>query len=638
LAVDTKLRIAGAWVDATTNTRIANAWVETTTTPVVTPPVVAASAAARWWIPFGSTPHTRVTHETGINANGKAQVVWVGSMPDVRARTTPREMGVAAQDQSAYQAYIYDLTTSSIVADSGVVTGTAEIWEASSFVPITGRRYAGYARVRTSGGVWSSYASTRFVAPTGRVIYLEDYGAVPDGTTRSGTDYGNSIYNGPIRDAIADANAGDIIRSRKQGTILTGINVSGSTLTASSAVFSGSMVGKKVIIYGSGTTNATSDSYAFRTTISSVAGNNMSVSLANAVRTNQSTAKVMIDYAEYLTGHIDVDGGAQSDGGFTFDGTGCIFTSNDDDYAGFRTTLPDITYLNVHYLHKNVTIRGNGRNNNSGSFFIESTNAIGGRFIGCYAEHCRDAGFLFYDGCSDMHVVDCITDHSMADPFHVTGSAHHIQFIRNQSIYIGDDATANIGYRSGGDSNRPYEIYWENPKMYSQNWGRGLSFGGSHDCLATDVVMDGGAMASFLIGSDGDQANTNHVQVRGFTVTNPNAGRGTKPTYSQGSGTSSVIADDPWLKLLNSGSATAQSNILLENGTVTDGRYIQIISYGGGTFHDASVILRGITMDGAVNGGGGWLDQSTYSGHVDFRGITVPAGSTAAAAPSNPNS
>lgn len=638
MAAETSVRIGGVWVDATTQTRIAGAWVATVTNTTPTVPPVAASVAARWWIPFGSAPHSRVTHETGVNSNGQAQVVWVGSMPDVRARTTPRETGVAAQDQAAFQAYIYDLTTNTTVADSGTVTGTAESWVAPGFTPVAGRRYRGYARVRTSGGVWSPYHSTRFVAPSGRVIYLEDYGAVPDGTTRSGTDYGNSIYTGPIRDAIADANAGDIIRSRKQGTILTDINSTGTSLSAATAVFNSGMVGKKVIVYGGGTADQTTDSQAYRTTISSVAGNNMSVTLASGVKTAQTAAKVMIDYAEYLTGHIDNDGGANSDGGFTFDGTGCIFTSNDDDYAGFRTTLPDITYLNVHYLHKNVTIRGNGMNNNSGTFFTESSAAIGGRFIGCYAEHCRDAGFLFYNSCADMHVVDCVTDHSMADPFHVTGSAHDIQFIRNTAVYIGDDATANIGYRSDGDSKRPYNIYWENPKMYGQNWGRGLSFGGSYDCLATDVIMDGGAMASFLIGSDGDQANTDHVQVRRFTITNPHTRDGSKPVYSQGSGTSSVVAGDPWLKLLNSSSPTQQSNILLEDGTVTDGKFIQIISYGGGAFQDATVILRGITMDGMVNAGGSWLDQSTYSGHVDFRGISVPQGSNAAAAPTNPNS
>lgn len=633
-----KTRLSGVW--ATIGGAVSGGTGGTggTTTPVIPS---GTSTPARWWLTFGAAPLARATWETGVNSDGKCQVVWVGSFPDVRARTTKLETGVAAQTQAAYQAYIQDLSTGSTVADSGVVTDTAEKWVATSFTPVAGRRYKGFARVRANDGQWSAYASTRFVAPSGVVRYFEDYGAVGDGTTRSGTDYSNNIFTGPIRDALKACNPGDVVRSKNPGTVIPGLTATGTTLAATTAVFTQAMAGKKVIIYGAGSKDASTNSNCHRTTISAVSSDLKSCTLAAAVTTGGTGLTAVANYAEYWTGHMDMDAGMGAPGnagGWTLDGTGCVFTSLDVDKSGFRTIIPDVTYRNVHYWQKVQTTRGNGLNGNTGPFFIESAGAIGIRVIGCYAERARDAGFLLYNNPSDVHIVDCVTDHCNADPFHVTGSGHDIQFIRPRAIFAGDDVVANIGYRSDGDSARPYNITWESPRMEGQDWGRGLSFGGCFNILATDVVFDGGAMAAFLIGSDGDQANTNNVQVRRFTVTNPNVKRGTKPTYTQGANTNSTIADDPWLKLLNSSSPTAQRDILMEDGTVNNGRYIQFISYGNGPFNDASIILRGITMTGTVNAGSNWLDQGTYNSHIDARGISVPSGSTPASAPTNPNS
>lgn len=619
-------------IDAAGN-RSAESTAAAATTPatVVTPITPAGSSTpARWWITYGGAPHARVTWETSVNSSGKAQVVWVGSFPDTRARTSPRETGVSAQSQAAYQAYIVDSTNSTTVADSGVVTGTAESWEATGFTPVAGRTYFGYAKVRSTDGQWSPVAFARFVAPTGVVRYFETYGAVGDGTTND---------QSAVRQAIDSANPGDVIKSNAPGVVLTDIASTGTALSSTAVVFNSGMVGKKVMVYGGGKRDATADAALFRTTISAVAADGKSATLAAAVQTGQAAAKVIVGYREFLVGHEDIDGGLggnnASRGGHTIDGTGCLFTSNNPDSAGFRTTLPNVTYRNVHYWTKGTFTRGNGLNGNTGPFFTEGANAVGVRFIGCYAERARDAGFLIYNACADVHVVDCVTDHCMADPFHVTGSAHDIQFIRPTAIWAGDDVTANIGYRSDGDANRPYNIIWESPKMYGQDWGRGLSFGGSRDCLATDIYFDGGAMASFIIGSDGDMANTEHVQIRRFTIINPHARYNMKPVYTQGAATGSVITDGAWLKLLNSGSATPQKDILIEDGTITDGWQLQVISYGGGTFLDSTVILRGIVMNGAVNAGLGWADDGTYPGHIDLRGISVPAGSTAASAPPN---
>lgn len=610
-----------------------------TKSPIVAAPTTASSSVARWWIPYGNVPHCRVTYTTGVNASGQMQVTWAGSMPDVRARTSKLETGVAAQAQDGWQAYVVDLSTNTTVADSGVQSGIAEVWVVTGLTPVAGRRYQGFARVRSVDGQWSPYGSTRFVVPTGTVRYFEDYGAIGDGVHVDGADYPNKIYTGPIRQAMAACRPGDVLKSKNPGVTVAGVSVTGTTVTAANASFSSSMVGKKIMVHRAGVRDATGDSYIWRTTVSAVSSDGTSLTLAAAVKTAQTSTRVVIGYPEYLTGHMDVDSNVNAgSGGFTVDGTGCLFTSTSPDSAGFHTAIPDVTYINVHYWHRNVTVRGNGKNGDSGTFFTDGTNAVGGRWIGCYSERARDAAWLFFSGPSDMHVVDCITDHSNADPFHVTGSSHDIQFIRPTAIYIGDDATANIGYRSDGDSKRPYNIYWENPKMFGQDWGRGLSFGGCYNVLATDVTQDGGAMASFLIGSDGDQANTNHVQVRRFTITNPHSRVGLKPTYTQGASTTSTIANDPWLKLLNNGSTTPQADILMEDGTVDGGNFIQVVSYGGGAFNDASVVLRGITMTGATSSGTNWVDQSTYAGHLDFRGITVPTGSSPQAAPSNPNS
>lgn len=600
------------------------------------PPAAGTSTPATWWIPFGAAPHCRVTYQTGV-VSGQAQVVWVASMPDVRVRSTPRETGVAPQTQNAYQAYVVDLSTGATVADSGTVLGTASSWTATTFTPVAGRRYKGFARVRATDGQWSPYSSTRFVAPTGVTRFFEDFGMVGDGTTRSGTNYAASLFQGPLRTAISACNPGDVLKSNAPGVIGTA-TVSGTALTSSTVSLTG-RAGQKIMVYAAGKRDNSGDSYVHRTTIASVSSST-AATLSAAAPTAVTTAKIVVNYPEFWIGKIDMDGGANSQGGVTIDGTGCLFTSLDPDRAGFRTaSITDMTYQNIHFWVKNTTTRGNGQNNNDCPFFVENAATVGTRIIGCYAEHSKDAGFMFFGGPTDAHVVDCTADHTMADPFHVTGTAADIQFIRQTSVYCGDDGIANIGYRTDGDAARPQRITWEAPTVLGQDWGRGLSFGGVKDALATDVTIDRGAMASFLIGADGDQANTEHVQVRGFTVTNPKTRVGLKPTYTQGSGTGSTITDDAPIKLLNNGSTVRQRDILIENGTIVDpGFAVQIISYTGGAFQDGTIILRGISLTGTVSSGTNWLDQNTYPSHVDFRGITVPAGSTPASAPTAANS
>lgn len=597
------------------------------------------STPARWWIAYGGIPHCRVTADTGV-VGGVAQVTWVASMPDIRARTTKLETGVTAQAQYAFQAYIQDLTTGVTAIDSGIVLGTANSWAATGFTPVAGRAYKGFARVQAADGQWSPYSSTRFVAPTGVIRYFEDYGMVGDGTTRSGTDYATSTWLGPIRTAIAACNPGDVLKSNSPGTYVTA-SVSGTTLTAATNVFNSGMVGKKVMIYTAGKRDATGDSYTHRTTISAFTSGTQ-VTLASAAPTGVTNTKVLIGYPEFWVGKIDVDTStdAAAKGGVTIDGYGCLFTSLDPNYAGFRTSgITDMTYKNIHFWVRNTTLRGNGQNSNDCPFYIENAATVGTRIIGCIAEHCKDAGFMLNGGPSDAHVIDCVADHTMADPFHVTGSSTDVQFIRNLSVYCGDDGSANIGYRTAGDAARPQRITWESPTTLGQDWGRGLSFGGVKDALATDVTIDGGAMAAFLIGSDGDQANTEHAQVRRATVTNPKSRVGLKPIYTQGSGTTLTITDDAPIKLLNNGSTVRQTDILIEDVTINNpGFSVQVVIYTGGAFQDGTIIIRGVSLTGTVNSGLGWLDQSTYSNHLDFRGINVPSGSTPASAPTGANS
>lgn len=601
-----------------------------------------AGTPATWWIPFGGAPDCRVTYQTGV-VSGQCNVFWVASMPDTRARSSKLETGVPAQSQYAYQAYIQDLSTGLTVADSGIVIGSSSSWIATAFTPIAGRRYKGWARIQAADGQWSGYSGVRFVAPTGVTRFFEDYGMVGDGTTRSGTDYGNSIFSGPLGAAVSACNPGDVIKSNAPGTVVTA-SVSGTSLTSSTPVFNSGMAGKKVMIYRAGKKDSTGDSHVHRTTIS-LYNSTTGVTLTTAAPTAVSNVTVVIDYKEYWIGKFDIDSPTVERGGVTIDGTGCLFFSNDANYAGFRTAngVTDNTYKNIHFWSKNVTQRGSGLNNNTCPFFIEGATTVGHRFLNCYAEHARDAGYLIYGasggGPSDCHFVNCVADHTMADPFHCTGTTTNIQFINNLSVYCGDDGIANIGYRSDGDAARPQWIIWQSPTMLGQDWGRGLSFGGAKDCLATDVTIDSGAMAAFLIGSDADQANTEHCQVRRFTVTNPKTKIGAHPTYSQGSGTSSTISDDAPIKLLSNATAVRQKDILIEDGTITDpGFAVQILSYTGGEFQDGTIIIRGVTLNGTVNSGLTWMDQSTYPNHLDLRGISVPAGSTQASAPTGANS
>lgn len=620
---------AGTYTQTLTVTDNGGATATATKSTIITAPtgtgITPIATDGRWWIVNTAAPQVETRWDT-LYA-GSTAVKWVGSMPDAAARATPRTMGVALKTQQAFQVQVSRVngSTLTLVHDSGIVTSAAETYTVPVAL-VAGAVYSTIVRVQDSTSVWSAYSyPIRSVVPSGVVRYVEDYGCVPDGVTRSGTDYGASpaIYTGPFRDAIRACAYGDVLKSRKQGTIVNAAVVSGTNVTKANAFNSG-MVGKKVVIYGAGKTDA-SATYAFYTTVT--AATTGSLTLAAAVLTN-GTWNLMVDYAEYLVGHIDNDSGAGITGGVTIDMTGCILTSKDANYAGFRTTLPDMTYVGIHYRSDNVTIRGNGKNNQDGHQFIESSTAVGYRCIDGYSEHARDAAWLFYNSPSDCHVVRCIDDHSLADAFHVTGSAHHIYFWDITGIYVGDDMCAMIGYRTNGDANRPHDIKYIRPTLMGQDWGRGVSFGGVYNAMVQGLTDTGDALATFLMGSDGDQANSTNCQVRDFVIKSPSSRRGLKPTYSQGASTTSVVPDDPWLKWIASSSGpTQQSYLLLENGQVTDGRFIQVISYGTGTaagvFKDLTIVGRSIALLGDTNSGTNWRDENTYPNRIDWRGFDV---------------
>jgi hypothetical protein len=357
--------------------------------------------------------------------------------------------------------------------------------------------------------------------------------------------------------------------------------------------------------------------------------------LAAAVTTIASGTTAMVAYPTYLLNHIDVDSN-HGTGGYTIDMTGCLCTATNPSSAGFNTRLPDVTYLNVHYQTIGTTQRGNGENNNDGSFYSDSSSGysvVGCRYLNCYAQQSQDAGYLF-NGISDTHVVNCTDDHSYADAFHNTGGTNNIQWINPTAYYPGDDAFANVGYQSAGASGEPYNITWDSPTLHNQDWGRGISTIGCHNVLFANVEIDGTADAAVYMGQEGGETmDTHYVQIRGATITNPNYRRGDEPT-TQGSSPASAVADRPWLLLLAGDNGYQNSDFYLENITCTDGRYIQIISYGG-TFKDTTISVNTTTMNGNVNSGSTWLDDSTYSEHIDMRGVSVPSGSTPAPPPAN---
>ncbi|GAA2022582.1 fibronectin type III domain-containing protein [Pseudokineococcus marinus] len=634
----------------------------------------APPSGCRWWIPFASKPHARATYETDVvggatGTGGRFQVAWVSSMPDSRLPSTLLEVDVPVLTQTAYEAWVEEVggdggTAGRVVVTSGVAQGAAESWTApSTAAPVAGRRYRGVVRVQASDGQWSLTHSTRFVAPTGRVLFLEDFGAVGDGVAVDGTDFVAGVGTGPLREALRACNPGDVVRSKKPGTVVTAVTASGTSLTAAAGSFPSSMVGKKVMVHRAGRTdgplaagNAGAadplDNWVHRTTITAVSSDGRTATLAKAVTTAVTGTTAVVGYPTYLVNHMDLDGGLGGTnagrGGFTLDGAGCLFTSNRYDTAGTRITLPDVTYRDVHQLWAPTGAdpkyparpgtRGDGKNGDSGQWFIEGAGAVGIRLLRCYAERGRDAGFLVYNGPSDWHIVDVVADHTNADGTHVTASAHDGYFVRKTSVYCGDD-DGIIGYRSNGDANRPYNIYFDAPVTIGQDWGRGLAFGGTHHCLVTDMLVDGGAQANILVGSDGDMANTSDVQLRRFTFLRSRYRLGLRPYYSQGGSTSSLIQDGMWLKMIASNvtGGKKQSNVLLEKGRVVDGAFIQMVQYGSSAMDDGTVVLRDVVMDGKVNAGLSWRDEGTYPQHLDWRGVR-PVGATAiTSAPTGPN-
>lgn len=580
---------------------------------------VAIASTARYFVTAGGAPLVRATYQTAATSPTSASCHWVGSF-------------ASGQVQTNWTVRLDDMTTNTTGVYSKSGTGTAESTSLDTTLT-AGHVYKAWVTIKQTDGQSSAIAGTRFVVPTGRVVYLEDYGAVGDGVAVDGTDYGKSVYSGPFTRALLDLHYGDTLKSKKPGVTIAGVSVAGNTVTAPGGGFTAAHVGKPIIVYGAGS-YAYGASAALHTTVQSVATGGKSATIATAVTTAQADTKVLVDYPTYLLGHIDVDSN-HGPGGYTIDLTGALCTSKDPNHAGFNTRLSDVTYIGVHYQHLNVTQRGNGKNNDDGSFFTTNTTTIGCRFINCYSENSQDAAFLFYGGPSDCHVVDCVDDHSYADAFHTTGGAHDIQFIRPLAIYPGDDGFANVGYLADGASGQPYNIIWESPSLHNQDWGRGMSVIGCHDILYTNMTLNGTADAAVYMGQEGGEtSDTHHVQIRGGTITNPNYRRGLKP-LTEGPSPSATINDRPWMLFLSGESGSQQSDIRLESLTCTDGRFVQIIRYGTGTYKDATIILTGVTMNGSVNAGTSWLDDSSWPKHIDLRAITVPSTSTTASAPVN---
>lgn len=611
----------------------------TPTAPAVT------SSSNRGRLVFGSAPKVMVTGETGVpQGSNTLTAYWTPTTADTAARATPQTMtgtGTAQQAQTAYQVQILAAgTTTPVLYDTGTVTGSA----GSAVIPYAGTpgtRYYAQVRVQQTDGQWSAYEGTRFVWPSGATLYVEDFGALLDGVTNDGADYNNilgagKVYFGPLRNAFKAANPGDLVtyRTANKSTVVVGAACSGTQLSYGTAVFTPAMVGQKVMVLGVGPWDA-SGFATLRTTISSVSADGKSAVMAAAATNPSTSARVHVGYRESLVGHMDIDTNA-GPGGFTFDGGGNLLFSVDPNSAGFNiNNRNDVTIRNVVYEHRNVVSRGTGQNQNSGTFFIQGTSS-GNRIVNCVSIHARDAAFMNIGvGVIDNHYLNCIDDHSMADAFHVTGSASRIRFGRCTAYYPGDDFMANIGYYSDGLSARPGKVWWYDMTLHGQDWGRGISFGGAIDILATNITLDGTADCAVIAGADSDQSQSERCQIIGLTVTRPNYRIKTKPTYSQGATTSSTVGDQPWLKLLSTHGLT-QTDLLFENITVDGGRYQQTIQYANSSaagdysfYNDPTIVLRGITLTGLVNAGSSWLDDYTYQYHFDYSGITLPTGSNA---------
>jgi hypothetical protein len=594
--------------------------VVSSTSNSVTPVAAAVSSVARWFVASGAAPLLRVTYQTQATSTTNVTCAWAGSF-------------ASGQAQTSWSISFDDATAGTTAAYTSSGSGAAESVAVTSYTFTAGHAYVANVSITQTDGQ-SITAATRFVIPTGRVLYLEDYGAIGDGVHIDGTDFNNNVGSGPFTEALQALEYGDTLTSKQPGVVLLNVSVTGTALSAPGGGLLSSHIGKPIIVYGGGAFDSTG-SAAFYTTISSVGGGGTTAVLSNAVTTNTSAGKVMLAYPTYLLNHIDVDTNHGS-GGYTIDLTGCLCTSNRPSSAGFNTRLPDVTYINVHYQTNGTTERGSGQNNDDGSFYSDASSGVsvmGCRYIGCYAQQSQDAGFLM-NGISDTHIVDCYDDHSYADAFHNTGGSFDMQWIRPTAYYPGDDGFANVGYYNAGTAGEPYNITWESATLYNQDWGRGMSAIGCHNVLYSNLTLNGTADAPLYIGQEGNGTmDTHYVQIRGATVTNPNYRRGLPPT-TQGPNPSNTVSDRPWLLLLASNSGYQNSDIRLEEMTCADGRYIQIISYGG-TFKDTTINVLSTTMTGNVNSGTTWLDDSTYPQHIDMTTIIVPSGSTTAPPPIN---
>ncbi len=614
-------------------------------TPVAqtTTPPASTSSSNRGRVAYGGAPKVFVAGETGVPIGSNTLTAyWTPTTADTAARATPQAMtgtGTTQQAQTAYQIQVLTAGTTTVVYDTGTVTGAAES-AVVSYGGTPGSRYFVQVRVRQTDNQWSAYEGTGFVWPSGNTLYVEDFGATLDGTHNDGQDYNNylgagAVYFGPLRNAFKAAKAGDLVtyKAANRATVLTGLSISSAVLSSTAAVFTQAMAGQKVMVFGAGPWDATG--YAtLRSTVASVASDGKSLVLNNAATNPVASTSASIGYKESLVGHTDIDGNTGA-GGFTFDGCGNLLFSNDPNSAGFCFNgQSNVTLQNFTFEHRNVVSRGTGQNQNSGTAFFEGTSTAN-RVLNVVSIHARDAAFLaFGTGVTDTHVLDCTDDHSCADAFHATGGANRIRFGRGHGYYIGDDFLPGIGYYADGLTKRPHHVWAYDMTLHGQDWGRGIALGGVTDFLYSNIVLDGTSDTPLIWGADSDQSQTERAQVIGLTVTRPNYRRGMKPTYSQGSATSSTVPDSAGMKALSTHGLT-QTDVLFENVTMDSARYLQVIQYQNSSanddysrYNDTSIVFRGWSLTGMVNSGTSWMDDSTYSQHLDFRGITVPSGST----------
>lgn len=627
------------------------------------PPVIPSGedrwAALRTSIPWqrnvevGDIPLVDVRYDTAITQAGQLTVSW-------------QPMPASGQAQKRVQITVDQIvvnTNNVITSQTQVASADISTTAVSYIIPqtlSTISRYLISVRIQQTDNQWSDWQTTRAVKPSGITLYLEDYGVVADGVTND-----KPAFNL----ALGDAGIGDTIALRNKGREVHDASInSGSTqVTSPTAAFTGADVGKEVWVLGASFQDSTEMGGFLVTTISSVQ-NATTATLALAAGVSVSTVSMVIGMKRLKLAHIDADYNRRDStntfrgGGYTLDGRGwCSVASDDSLFAGFRNVVADTTFLRVTVDYPNPIARPGGINGNYGSFFAYASTAVGQRYLGCWSRYASAAAFLIGAHARDCHVVDCFVDRSRADPFHTTNGGSHIRYIRPTAHYIGDDMCALIGYASDGQSEKPTHIAYESPHLYGQDWGRGVGAGGCDDCTITDLYFDGTADAPLLLGADGDQMDTQRLQVLRGVIKRGNYRSGLKPTYSQGAGTSSTVPGRPQILLLArnnipSANITADS-IQLVNSASGSKQIVQIITYDTARppiqrFDDPTIKLTNITAQ-AANAGNSWYDVNLYDGpqhpasqaqwdagsgvtqyhRIDLRGISVPAGSNPAPAP-----